>query len=99
MINENIKNDILSLKEEVNSSSLILEYKKLKEIINSPYYQNKVNEMNYYKTNKLETSSKYLELKKELENDVNINNYRILEKEVNDYLLEIKNLLVIGDKY
>ncbi len=98
MINQNIKDDILKLKEEVQSSSLILEYKKVKEIVNSSYYKNKINEMNFYKSNNKEDSKEYLKLKEELDNDIFISNYRLLEKEVNDYLLEIKNLLLLGDK-
>lgn len=98
MINQNIKDDILNLKEEVQSSSLILEYKKVKEIVNSSYYKNKINEMNFYKSNNKEDSKEYLKLKEELDNDIFISNYRLLEKEVNDYLLEIKNLLLLGDK-
>lgn len=98
MINQNIKDDILKLKEEVQSSSLILEYKKVKEIVNSSYYKNKINEMNFYKSNNKEDSKEYLKLKEELDYDIFISNYRLLEKEVNNYLLEIKNLLVLGDK-
>lgn len=96
--NEDILKDIYSLKEEVFTSSLILEYLSLKNMVNSSYYKDKINKMNYYKNCPThgESNSMYLKLKEELDNDPILKNFEITSHEVEDYLNEIKDLLVIG---
>ncbi len=96
--NEDILKDIYSLKEEVYTSSLILEYISLKNKVNSSYYKDKINMMNYYKNCPTEgrDNSKYLEIKKELDNDPLLKNFELISYEVEDYLKEIKDLLIIG---
>ncbi len=94
--NESILKDIYSIKEEVSSSSLILEYLSLKKLVNSSYYKDKINKMNFYKncpTSGMD-NSEYLTLKKELDNDPLLNNYEVLSNEVRDYLNEIKELII-----
>lgn len=94
--NESILKDIYSIKEEVSSSSLILEYLSLKKLVNSSYYKDKINRMNYYKNCPTQgmDNSIYLELKKELDNDPLLSNYEVISNEVRDYLEEIKSQII-----
>lgn len=80
------------------TSSLILEYISLKNMVNSAYYQDKINKMNYYKNcpSSGEDNSMYLKLKEELDNDPILKNFEIISHEVEDYLKEIKDQLIIG---
>ena len=94
--NESILKDIYSIKEEVSSSSLILEYLSLKKLVNSSYYKDKINKMNFYKNcpTSGRDNSEFLSLKKELDNDPLLNNYELVSNEVRDYLNEIKELII-----
>lgn len=96
--NKLIEKDILDIKEYLLDSSLIKEYLNLKNIVNNEYYKNKINEMNYYKkcSKNKEDNNKYLEIKKELEEDPILNNFELIQKEVNELLNEIKDLILIG---
>ena len=94
--NESILKDIYSIKEEVSSSSLILEYLSLKKLVNSSYYKDKINKMNFYKNcpSMEKDNSEYLTLKKELDKDLILSNYESISYEVRDYLNEIKELII-----
>ena len=94
--NESILKDIYSIKEEVSSSSLILEYLSLKKIVNSSYYKDKINKMNFYKNCPTmgRDNKEYLSLKKELDNDPLLSNYELVSHEVKNYLEEIKDQII-----
>ena len=94
--NESILKDIYSIKEEVSSSSLILEYLSLKKIVNSSYYKDKINKMNFYKNCPTtgRDNKEYLSLKKELDNDPLLSNYELVSNEVKEYLEEIKDQII-----
>ena len=94
--NESILKDIYSIKEEVSSSSLILEYLSLKKIVNSSYYKDKINKMNFYKNcpSQGKDNKEYLSLKKELDNDPLLSNYELVSNEVKNYLEEIKDQII-----
>ena len=94
--NESILKDIYSIKEEVSSSSLILEYLSLKKLVNSSYYKDKINKMNFYKNCPTmgRDNKEYLNLKKELDNDPLLSNYELVSNEVKNYLEEIKDQII-----
>ncbi len=87
---------ISNLKEEILKEPLIKEYLRLKEIIkNNEEINKKILELQYLtKCNASEEEQKrYYEIKKELEENPLIHNYKIVEEEVKNYKEEIKNIL------
>ena len=89
-------NDSIKIAKELNeilkNHPLIIEFKKVEnEFLTSKYLLNLKNEINYYKkcTMSNEDREKYLQLKKEYDNNPLVINYKQLKEEVDDFKKEI----------
>lgn len=91
-----IEDLIIKLKEEIYKEPLINEYLRLKEAIkNNKEINKKILELQFLKkcNPTIEEKNRYYEIKKELDNNPLISNYKNIEKEVNIYKNEIKEIL------